>query len=84
MRCYDAVLKMYFGSKKMQINVYGNSSPSQINDNKKVKSLFPQEPYLKTNYIESNIEDNIDLKNQFRIKILKAHQHQISNFKKLC
>ena len=56
----------------MQINVYGNNSPSQINDNKKVTSLFPQEPYLKTNYIEINIEDNIDLKNQFRIKNLKA------------
>ena len=27
-----------------------------------------KKPYLRTNYIESNIEEDIDLKNQFRIK----------------
>ena len=33
-------------------------------------SLFVQKPYLRSNYIESNIEEDIDLKNQFRNKNL--------------
>ena len=52
----------------MPINVFGNSSN---NSGKKIDtSLFVQKPYLRTNYIESNIEEDIDLKNQFRIKNL--------------
>ena len=50
----------------MPINEFGNSSNNS--DNKIDTSLFVQKPYLRTNYIESNIEENIDLKNQFRIK----------------
>ena len=53
----------------MPINVFGNSSSSYDN-NKIDTSLFVQKPYLRTNYIESNIEEDIDLKNQFRIKNL--------------
>ena len=52
----------------MPINVFGNSSHD--NNNKIDTSLFVQKPYLRTNYIESNIEEKIDLKNQFRIKNL--------------
>ena len=53
----------------MPRNVFGNSSN---NSDKKIDtSLFIQKPYLRTNYIESNIEENIDLKNQFRIKNLR-------------
>ena len=52
----------------MPINVFGNSSHD--NNNKIDTSLFVQKPYLRTNYIESNIEENIDLKNQHRIKNL--------------
>ena len=52
----------------MSINVFGNSSNNS--DNKIDTSLFVQKPYLRTNYIESNIEEDIDLKNQFRIKNL--------------
>ena len=52
----------------MPINVFGNSSNNS--DNKIDTSLFVQKPYLRTNYIESNIEEGIDLKNQFRIKNL--------------
>ena len=51
----------------MPINVFGNSSNNS--DNKIDTSLFVQKPYLRTNYIESNIEEDIDLKNQFRTKI---------------
>ena len=36
-------------------------------DNKIDTSLFVRKPYLKTNYIESNVEENIDMKNQYRI-----------------
>ena len=32
--------------------------------------MFVQKPYLISNYIEANIEENIDLKNQYRSKNL--------------
>ena len=52
----------------MPINVFGNSNS---NDNSKIDtSLFVQKPYLRHNYIESNLEEDIDLKNQYRIKNL--------------
>ena len=50
----------------MPINVFGISSNNS--DNKIDTSLFVQKPYLRTNYIESNIEEDINLKNQYRIK----------------
>ena len=53
----------------MPINVFGNSN-SNDNGNKIDTSLFVQKPYLKTNYIEANTEEDIDLKNQYRIKNL--------------
>ena len=52
----------------MPINVFGNSSNNS--DNKIDTSLFVQKPYLRTIYIEANIEEDIDLKNQYRIKNL--------------
>ena len=52
----------------MPINVFRNSSNNS--DNKIDTSLFVQKPYLRANYIEANNEEDIDLKNQFRIKIL--------------
>ena len=51
----------------MPINVFGNSN-SNDNTNKIDASLFVQKPYLRTNYIEANIEEDIDSKNQYRIK----------------
>ena len=50
----------------MPINVFGNSSNNS--EQKIDTSLFVQKPYLRTNYIESNKEEDIDLKNRFRIK----------------
>ena len=50
----------------MPINVFGNSSNNS--EQKIDTSLFVQKPYLRTNYIESNIEEDIDLKNHIRIK----------------
>ena len=52
----------------MPINVFGNSSNNS--EQKIDTSLFVQKPYLRTNYIESNIEEDIDSKNQYRIKNL--------------
>ena len=52
----------------MPINLFGISSHD--NNNKIDTSLFVQKPYLRTDYIESNIEEDIDLKNQFRNKNL--------------
>ena len=52
----------------MPINIFGHSSNNS--QNKIDTSLFVQKPYLRTNYIESNIEEDIDLKDQYRIKNL--------------
>ena len=54
----------------MPINVFGNSFSSYDSGNKIDTSLFVQKPYLRANYVESNIEEDTDLKNQFRIKNL--------------
>ena len=65
------------------INVIGNSN-SNNSDNKIDTSFFVQKPYLRTICIESNIEEDIDLKNQFRIKELtRSCIHTRSSFKKL-
>ena len=48
--------------------MFGNSCHDNINKND--TSIFVQKPYLRINYIESNIEEDIDLKNQYRIKNL--------------
>ena len=53
----------------MPINVFGNSN-SNDHGSKIDTSLFVQKPYLRTNYIEANIEEDIDLKNQYKIKNL--------------
>ena len=53
----------------MPMNVFGNIN-SNDSGNKIDRSLFVQKPCLRTNYIEANIEEDIDLKNQFRIKNL--------------
>ena len=55
----------------MPINVFGNSN-SNNNDNgsKFDTSLFVQKPYLRSNYLESNIEEDLDLENQYKIKKL--------------
>ena len=48
----------------MPINVFGNCS-SIIIDNKIDSRLFVQKLYLRNNYIKANIEEDIDLKNQY-------------------
>ena len=53
----------------MPINEFGNSN-CIISGNNIDTSLFVQKPYLRTNYIESNIEEDFELKNRFRIKNL--------------
>ena len=52
----------------MPINVLGKSYSSYDNDNKIDTSFFVQKTYLRTNHIEANIEEDIDLKNQYRNK----------------
>ena len=52
----------------MPINVFGNFSHD--NNNKIDTSLFVQKPYLRSNIIESNIEEKSDLKNRLRVKNL--------------
>ena len=52
----------------MPINVFGNSSHD--NNNKIDTSLIVQKPFLRKNYVESDLEEGIDLKNQYKIKKL--------------
>ena len=54
----------------MPINVFGNSSSSHDNGKKIHTSLIVQKPFLRSNYIEANIEENIEMINQCRIKKL--------------
>ena len=49
----------------MPVNVFGNSN-SNDNNIKIDTSFFVQKPDLRTIYIEFNIEEDIDLKNQYR------------------
>ena len=52
----------------MPINVFGNSSNNS--EQKIDTSLFVEKHFLRTNYVEANIKEVIDLKNQYRIKNL--------------
>ena len=48
-------------------NVFGNIN-SNDNGKKIDTSLFVQKHFMRTIFIEANIEEDIDLENQFRIK----------------
>ena len=61
----------------MPINVIGNSSFSHDNGNKTDTSISVQKPCLRTNYLESNIEGDIDMKKkQYKIKKLPGSQEK--------
>ena len=53
------------------MNVFENFSHD--NNNKIDTSLFVKKPSLRTNHIEANIEEDIDLKNHYKIKNLPDH-----------
>ena len=53
----------------MPINVFGNSN-SNDKGNRVDTSLFLQKPYLRTKFIEANIEEDIDLKNRYEVRNL--------------
>ena len=63
----------------MPINVFGNSSFSYDN-NKIDTSLFVQKAYLRTNYIDSKIEENINMKNKFKTKNLPCPEENSDAF----
>ena len=50
----------------MPINVFGNSN-SNDNNNKIDTSKFVQKSYLRSNYIETDLDHDINLKNEYRI-----------------
>ena len=53
----------------MPTNVLGNSSSSYDKGKKIDTSLFVQKPYLRTNCIEANIEEGINMKVNIELKI---------------
>ena len=53
----------------MPISVFGSSNDN-ISSNKIDTSSFVQKEYLRTNYIEADIEEDIDMKNKYYIKNL--------------
>ena len=50
----------------MTINVFGNSS-NNISQNKIDTSSFVKKTYLRSNYIESTIEEDIDMRHEYKI-----------------
>ena len=62
---------------KISINVFVNSSSD---DN---TSLIVRNSYLRTNYTESSIEEDIDMKNQYRIKNLPCPKENTDSVCKL-
>ena len=72
---------MYFGYLNMPINFFGNSSSWHNNGNKFDTSINVQKSYVRTSYIEPNIEEDIDMKNQFKFKNLLC---PIENSDALC
>ena len=52
----------------MPLKLLHNGFSANDNGNKIDTSLFVQKKFLRTNYIESNIEENIHFRNQIRIK----------------
>ena len=69
MKYFETILKCAL-IKLLPINVFGNSSSSYDKGKKIDTSLFVQKCFLGSIYIEANLEDNLDLKNQYRIKNL--------------
>ena len=57
----------------MPINVIGYSN-SKDNGTKIDTSLFVQKPFLRTNYIEADIEEDVNMKNHFKIINLPCPQ----------
>ena len=55
----------------MPTSTFGNSSSSHEDSKKIDTSPFIQKPYLGTNYMESNIEENIDMQSQNKSKNLE-------------
>ena len=53
----------------MPINVLSNSYCTSEKSNKIDTSLIVQQPYLRTSYIQSNIEEDNDMRNQFGVKV---------------
>ena len=50
----------------MPMNIFGNSSA--FSEDCTDSSLFVQKPYLRTNFIEADIEEDFDMKSQFTFK----------------
>ena len=48
--------------------MFGNSSKNS--EKRSDTSLFKQKPYLRTNFKESNIEEDTDLRNEYRFENL--------------
>ena len=67
----------------MPINVFGNSN-SNDNNNKIDTSRFVQKSYLRSNYIETDVDHDINLKNQCRIRNLADPISDGDGFNKIC
>ena len=61
-------IRINFSNFKMPTNVFENFS--NVSENKIDTILSVQKPYLRTNYIKNNLEEDLDLKIEYRIKRL--------------
>ena len=71
-----------FINSNMPNNVFATSFHDK--NNKKDTSLFVQKHYLRINYIEANIEEDINMKNQFKIKNLPCPRENSDAVCKSC
>ena len=53
----------------MEVHLQSKNISSNIDT-----SSFVKKPYLKTNYIEADIEEDIDMKNTYKIKNLQSYK----------
>ena len=63
----------------MPITVFGNSSHDN-NKNETDTFLFVEKPYLRSNYIEANIEEDTNMKKQLKSKNLPGPQENSDSF----
>ena len=69
MKYHDAALKITFSWIIIHLKLFRGTSRNS--ENKMDTFFFVQKPCLRAKYLETNIEENIDLKNPYKIEHLK-------------
>ena len=65
----------------MPMIVFGSTNSTNDSTN---TALFLQKPYLRNNYTESNLEEDIDMEQQFKKRFAQPYQRFRCSKQKLC